>query len=156
LIKYSAHLTRLLVEGISSYSPYHGARLFYVRGYDPVPITNVDLTSKMDLEKAISELHKSHEISDQELMMLKYVISDGRLSRRDISLMIKEEEGYWIDQRTISRRLDTAYQKIQKYLGFEYSDARVFKMIAKKWGRPEPYILSDEEIDKIQQIWSRL
>ena len=110
----------------------------------------------MDLEKAISELHKSHEISDQELMMLKYVISDGRLSRRDISLMIKEEEGYWIDQRTISRRLDTAYQKIQKYLGFEYSDARVFKMIAKKWGRPEPYILSDEEIDKIQQIWSRL
>lgn len=156
MIKYSAHLTRLLVEGISSYSPYHGARLFYVRGYDPVPITNVDLTSKMDLEKAISELHKSHEISDQELMMLKYVISDGRLSRRDISLMIKEEEGYWIDQRTISRRLDTAYQKIQKYLGFEYSDARVFKMIAKKWGRPEPYILSDEEIDKIQQIWSRL
>lgn len=154
--KKSAHLTRVLIEGISSFSPYKGARLSYVREYDPNPIVNVDITTKMDLERAITILHKRGELSDQEVMMLSYVILDGRLSRRDISKMIKEDLGYYVDQRTISRRLETAYLKISKFLGFEYSDSRIFKMVARQRGHPPPYILSDDDIDKVQQIMERV
>jgi len=154
--KRSAHLCRVLIEGVSSYSPYRGGRLSYKREYDPTPMINVDLTTKMDIEVAVKTLQKRGQISKQEIQMLRYVMMDGRLSRRDISKMIQEEEGYYVDQRTISRRLDSAYQKIAKELGFEYSDGRVFKMIARARGYPPPYILSDDEIDKIQQIWERI
>lgn len=154
--KRSAHLTRLIVEGISSYSAYKGGRLNYIRDYDPDPTINVDLTAKMDIERAIKILHRQGELSDQEVQMLMYVMLDGRLSRRDISKMIQEYEGYYVDQRTISRRLESAYGKISKFLGFEYSDSRIFKMVAKQLGRPYPYILNDDEIDKIQQICERI
>ena len=154
--KRSAHLTRVLIEGISTYSPYRGAKLSYQREYDPNPMINVDVVTKMDIEASISRLYKDRRLSDQELQMLRYVMMDGRLSRRDISKMIQEQEGYYVDQRTISRRLDSAYQKIAKDLGFEYSDSRIFKMIAKARGHPYPYILSDDDIDKIQTIWERI
>jgi hypothetical protein len=154
--KRSAHLTRVLIEGISSFSPYRGAKLSYVREYDPTPQINVDITTKMDIERAIKILHKRGELSDQELMMLQYVMLDGRLSRRDISHMIEKEQGYYVDQRTISRRLESAYWKISRFLGFEYSDTRLFRMIAKKLERPYPYILSDDEIDKYQSIMERV
>lgn len=154
--KRSAHLTRVLIEGISSFSPYRGARLAYVREYDPTPQINVDITTKMDIERAIKVLHDRGELSDQELMMLQYVMLDGRLSRRDISHMIEKEQGYYVDQRTISRRLESAYWKISRFLGFEYSDTRLFRMIAKRLNRPYPYILSDEEIEKYQQIMERV
>lgn len=154
--KRSAHLTRILIEGISTYSPYKGGRLSYVREYDPTPQINVDLTTKIDIERAIHNLYKEGQLSYQELMMLQYVMLDGRLSRRDISEMIKKEQGIYIDQRTISRRLSSAYLKISKRLGFDYSDSRIFKMVAKQMGRPSPYILSDDEIDKIQQIMERV
>jgi DNA mismatch repair ATPase MutS len=144
------------VEGISSYSPYRAVSLGAVRGYDPTPVTNVDLTSKMDIEKAIAVLHKEGKLSDMEVLMLEYVKMDGRLSRRDISALLYDEQDIWINQRTISRKLDSAYQKIQKYLGFDYSDERVFKMIARKMNRPEPYILSDLEMEEIQQHWERI
>jgi len=111
----------------------------------------------MDIERAISYLYKRGEITPQELMMLRYVMLDGRLSRRDISAMIREDnEGLYIDQRNISRRLESSYLKIQKFLGFDYSDSRLFKMIAKRQGAPEPYILSEEAIAKIQECWSRI
>jgi isopropylmalate/homocitrate/citramalate synthase len=154
--KRSAHLTRVLIESIYSYSPYRGAKLTYARDYDPSPQINVDLITKIDLEKAISDLHKRREISEQELQMLRYVMADGRLSRRDISAMIQKEEGYYVDQRTISRRLESAYWKISRELGFEYSDSRMFQIIAKKMGKPEPYILNDDEIEKVQQIFERV
>lgn len=154
--KRSAHLTRLTIEGISSFSAYKGGRLNYVRDYDPDPTINVDLTAKMDIERAIKILYKRGELSKQEIQMLAYVMLDGRLSRRDISKMIQEQEGTYVDQRTISRRLETAYNKISKFLGYEYSDARVFKMVAKAWDRPYPYILSDDEIDKIQTVMERV
>jgi hypothetical protein len=154
--KRSAHLTRVLIEGISNFSPYKGGRLSYVREYDPAPMIQVDLTTKMDIERAIKILYRRGELNKQEIQMLRYVMSDGRLSRRDISAMIQKEEGYYVDQRTISRRLDSAYQKISRFLGFEYSDGRIFKMIAKKLGYPPPYILSDEEIEKYQQIMERV
>lgn len=154
--KKSAHLTRLMIEGISNYSPYKGGRLNYIREYDPDPNINVDLTTKIDIDRAIDILYRRKELSDQEIQMLRYVMADGRLSRRDISKMIQEEEGYYVDQRTISRRLETAYSKISKFLGFEYSDSRIFRMVAKQMGRPYPYILSDDEIDKIQTIMERV
>jgi len=88
--------------------------------------------------------------------MLRYVMLDGRLSRRDISAMIQKEEGYYVDQRTVSRRLETAYFKISRFLGYEYQDGRLFKMVAKKLGRPYPYILSDDEIEAYQQIMERV
>jgi len=154
--KRSSHLTRLLVEGISNFTPYKGGRLSYVREYDPAPMINVDLTTKMDIEWAISTLSKRGELSPQEVQMLNYVMSDGRLSRRDISAMIKEELGYSVDQRTISRRLESAYWKISRFLGFEYGDGRVFKMVARQRGYPPPYILSDDEIDKCQVIMERV
>lgn len=154
--KRSAHLTRVLIESISSFSAYKGGKLAYKREYDPNPMVNVDITTKMDIEVAIKKLYASGMLSDQELQMLRYVMLDGRLSRRDISKMIQEKEGYYVDQRTISRRLDSAYQKIAKSLGWEYSDGRVFKMIAKARGHPYPYILSDDDIDKIQVIWERI
>jgi hypothetical protein len=110
----------------------------------------------MDIERAIKILHQRKELSNQELKMLSYVMSDGRLSRRDISAMIKEDYNENIDQRTISRRLDSAYWKISRFLGFEYSDGRVFKMVARQKGYPPPYILSDDEIDKCQQIMERV
>jgi hypothetical protein len=154
--KRSAHLTRLMVEGVSNYSEYKGGRLNYVRDYDPAPTINVDLTSKMDIDRAISILYKRKELSKQEVLMLKYVMADGRLSRRDISAMIKEEHDIDINQRTISRRLESAYWKIQSFLGFEYSDGRIFKMVAKQKGYPQPYILSDDEIDKAQVIMERV
>lgn len=156
LKKRSAHLTRLIVEGISSYSEYRGAKLLYAREYDPSPNINVDLVARMDIDRAITCLHDRGELSDQEVQMLKYVQMDGRLSRRDISFMIQKDEGIFVNQRTVSRRLETAYFKIAKFLGHEYSDQRVFKMIAKKLGYPPPYILSDEEIDKYQQIWEKI
>lgn len=154
--KRSAHLCRILIEGISSYSPYGGGKLSYKREYDPTPMINVDLTTKMDIEIAIKALKSRNEISRQEIQMIRYVMLDGRLSRRDISKLVQEWEGYYVDQRTISRRLDSAYQKIAKELGFEYSDGRVFKMIARAKGYPPPYILSDDEIDKVQQLWERI
>lgn len=154
--KRSSHLTRVLVEGISTYSPYKGTRLGYARDYDPTPQIAVDLTSKMDLERAAKILYQRGELSEQEIKMLAYVSLDGRLSRRDISAMIQEQEKVYVDQRTISRRLESAYGKISKFLGHEYSDNRVFLMVAKKRGYPEPYILSDEEIAEIQQIWERV
>jgi hypothetical protein len=154
--KRSAHLTRVLIEGISTYSAYRGAKLNYAREYDPLPQISLDLTTKMDLEKAISVLYRRGELSKQEVQMLKYVISDGRLSRRDISAMIKDHEGYYVGQRDVSRRLESAYWKISRYLGFEYSDSRMWQIIAKKMGKPYPYILDDLEIDKIQQIWEKI
>lgn len=156
LRKRSAHLTRLIVEGISSYSEYKGAKLLYTREYDPSPNINVDLVARMDIDRAIKALYGRGELSAQEVQMLKYVQMDGRLSRRDISWMIQQEEGYYVNQRTVSRRLETAYFKIAKFLGHEYSDQRVFKMVAKKLGYPPPYILSDDEIDKYQQIWEKI
>ena len=88
--------------------------------------------------------------------MLMFVMMDGRLSRRDISAMIQAEEGIYVDQRTISRRLESAYFKIARFLGFEYQDNRMFQMIAKRVGKPYPYILDEEEIEKIQAIWERI
>jgi hypothetical protein len=154
--KRSAHLTRMYVEGVSNYSAYKGGRLSYIREYDPDPMIQVDLTSKMDIDRAIKILYERRELSKQEVQMLQYVMSDGRLSRRDISAMIKEDYGYTVDQRTISRRLESAYWKIQKFLGSEYSDSKIFKMVAKSKGYPPPYILSDEEIDKAQVIMERV
>lgn len=154
--KRSAHLTRQLVEGMSSYSPYKGAKLNYAREYDPTPTVNVDVITKMDISRAIKILWQKRELSEQEIKMLFYVMLDGRLSRRDISAMIKDNEGVYVDQRTISRRLESAYFKISKFLGFEYSDNRMYQMIAKRMGKPYPYILNDEEIEKIQQTWERV
>ena len=154
--KRSSHLTRMIIEGISNFSEYRGAKLLYYREYDPSPMINVDLVTKMDIERAIKILHKRGELSDQEVQMLSYVMLDGRLSRRDISHMIQEEEGVFVNQRTVSRRLETAYFKISRFLGFEYSDSRLFKMIARKKGYPPPYILSDDEIEKAQQIMERV
>lgn len=157
--KRSAHLTRVLIEGISTYSPYRGAKLNYARDsreYDAVPQISLDLTTKMDLERAIKILYYRGELSKQEVQMLRYVISDGRLSRRDISAMIQEHEGYYVGQRDVSRRLESAYWKISKYLGFEYSDNRMWQIIAKKMGKPYPYILDELEIDKIQQTWEKI
>lgn len=128
----------------------------YVRDYDSNPMINIDITIKMDVDRAIENLYKEGQLSKQECLMLFYVMLDGRLSRRDISKLIEKEHGYYVDQRTISRRLESAYYKIAKYLGFEYSDSRVFKMIAREKGYPEPYILSDEEIEKVQVIWERI
>jgi hypothetical protein len=154
--KRSAHLTRILIENIYTYSPYKGAKLAYQRDYDPVPQINVDLITMLDITRTIKRLKKRNELSNQEIQMLRYVMMDGRLSRRDISAMIQKEEGYYVDQRTISRRLESAYWKISKELGFEYSDSRMFQIIAKKMGKPEPYILSDDEIDKVQQVMERV
>lgn len=160
--KRSAHLARTMIEGISSYSPYKGQKLLYIRDYDPSPNINVDLITKMDLTRAMSVLHERGELSEQEILMLQYVMLDGRLSRRDISAMIEKELGYFVDQRTVSRRLESAYQKISRYLGFEYADSRIFRMVAKKGAprlniepKPAPYILSDEEQDKVIQIMER-
>jgi hypothetical protein len=136
MIKRSSHLTRLLIEGISSYSPWRGARLSYVRERDPQStIIAIDQTSKMDIHQAIKSLWMSGELSEQEVKMLNFVMLDGRLSRRDISAIIKEKEGIYVDQRTISRRLESAYWKISKFLGWEYSDKRVFQIAAKQWER---------------------
>lgn len=154
--KRSAHLTRQLIEGMSSFSPYKGARLNYTREYDPTPMINVDIITKMDIERAIKILWQRKELSEQEIKMLQYVMLDGRLSRRDISAMIQAEEGTYVDQRTISRRLESAYYKISKFLGFEYADTRLYQMIAKRMGKPYPYILEDDEIEAIQQIWERV
>lgn len=168
--KKSAHLTRLLLEGMSSFSEYKATRLNYVREYDPNPMINVDLVTKIDIEVAIKSLYKRGMLSNQELQMLRYVALDGRLSRRDISAMIEKDSGYHVDQRTISRRLESAYVKISKELGFEYSDSRMFQIVAKNCNlgvftsilnsslgsHPEPYILNDEEIEKVQQIWERV
>ena len=154
--KRSAHLTRMYIEGLYNFSPYRGGRISYVREYDPNPIIQVDLISKMDIERAIKVLYRRKELSAQELKMLRYVMSDGRLSRRDISAMIKEDYNETVDQRTISRRLDSAYWKISRFLGFDYSDGRLFKMVAKQRGAPPPYILSDDDIDKCQQIMERV
>ncbi len=157
LKKGSSHLTRIIIEGISNFSEYRGSRLMYSRDeYDPNPNINVDLTTKIDIERAIGILHGRKELSNQEVQMLRYVMLDGRLSRRDISALIQKEEGYYVDQRTVSRRLETAYSKISRFLGWEYSDGRLFRMIAKKLDRPYPYILSDEEIEKYQQIMERI
>jgi len=154
--KRSAHLTRTLLENYYTYSPYKGARLAYVREYDPEPLVNVDIITKIDIEIAIKRLWKRGMLSKQELQMLRYVALDGRLSRRDISAMIQKEENIYVDQRTISRRLESAYWKISRELGFEYSDSRMFQMIAKRMGKPDPYILNDDEIEKVQTIMERV
>lgn len=154
--KRSAHLTRTIIEGLYSYSPYRGGQLTYKSEYDPQPQIAVDLISKIDIHRAIRALWDRKELSKQEIQMLLYVLSDGRLSRRDISAMIAKDEGLYVDQRTISRRLESAYYKISKYLGFEFSDQRLYRMVAKKRGRPYPYILSDQEIDDVQAVWERI
>lgn len=159
----SAHLARTYIEGMSTYSPYRGQKLLYQRDYDPNPTISVDLITKLDIEVAIKALYVRGEISNQELLMLRYVALDGRLSRRDISSMIEKEFGFFVDQRTISRRLDSAYQKIAKELGWEYSDNKLFRMIAKR-GCPKleipkrgyPYLLNSEEITKVIQIMERV
>ena len=155
-MKKSAHLTRVLIEGISNFSPFKGGRLSYIREYDSQPMIQVDLTTKMDIERAIKILFKRGELSKQEIQMLRFVMMDGRLSRRDISAMIQEEEGYYVDQRTISRRLESAYLKISRFLGFDYGDGRLYKMVGKQRGYLPPYTLSDEEIAECQSIMERV
>jgi hypothetical protein len=154
--KRSSHLTRQLIEGMSSYSPYKSAKLNYAREYDPSPTINVDAITRLDIMRAIKILWDNKELSEQEVKMICYVMLDGRLSRRDISAMIKESDGVYVDQRTISRRLESAYSKISKFLGFEYKDERLFQMVAKRMGKPYPYILSDDEIVEVQQRWERV
>lgn len=154
--KRSAHLLRQIIEGMSSYSAYKGAKLSYAREYDSTPLVNVDLTTRIDIHRAVKILWKRRELSEQEIKMLYYVMLDGRLSRRDMSAMIKEYDGVYVDQRTISRRLESAYWKLSKFLGWEYSDNRMYQMIAKRMGKPVPYILSDEEIADIQMKWERV
>ena len=155
--KRSNHLTRVIIEGLYNYSPYRGGRLNYARQeWDPVPQIMVDLITRIDIHRAIKALWETEQLTEQELKMLLYVLADGRLSRRNISDMIRDEEGIYIDQRTISRRLDSAYSKIAKYLWFEFSDERLFRMIAKKRGLPYPYILDDKSIAEVQQIWERV
>lgn len=156
MAKQSAHLLRTIIEGVYNYSAYKGSRLTYTNEYDPDPNIMVDLISTIDIRRAIKDLWDRGELSKQEIQMLLYVMADGRLSRRDISAMLQKDEGLYIDQRTISRRLESAYFKIAKYLGFEYADGRIYRMIAKKRGRPYPYILSDQEISDIQMIWERI
>lgn len=156
LPKRSAHLTRTIIEGLYNYSPYRGGQLTYKSEYDPQPQIAVDLISKIDVHRAIKTLWSRGELSKQEIQMLRYVLSDGRLSRRDISAMIAQDEGIYVDQRTISRRLESAYYKISKFLGFEFSDQRLYRMVAKKRGRPYPYILSDQEIEQVQATWERI
>ena len=156
LPKRSAHLTRTIIEGLYTYSPYKGGQLTYKSEYDPQPQIMVDLISRIDIHRAIKALWQKGELSKQEIQMLQYVLSDGRLSRRDISAMIAKEEGIYVDQRTISRRLESAYYKISKFLGFEFSDQRLYRMVAKKRGKPYPYILSDAEIEELQQVWERV
>src|SRR3954470_5164211 len=114
--KRSAHLCRMLIENMSTFSAYKATRLNYVREYDPTPLVNVDVITKIDIEVTIKRLFKRGMISKQELLMLQYVSLDGRLSRRDISMMLQRDEGLYIDQRTISRRLESAYIKIAKDL----------------------------------------
>jgi hypothetical protein len=130
--------------------------LTYSREYDPSPQISVDLISKIDIHRAIKALWERGELSKQEIQMLMYVLADGRLSRRDISAMIQQEGGGYVNQRTISRRLESAYYKISKFLGFEFSDQRLYRMVAKKRGYPAPYILSDNEIEELQQTWERI
>jgi hypothetical protein len=156
MVKQSAHLLRTIIEGMYNYSAYKGGRLTYTNEYDPNPNIMVDLISTIDIRQAIKTLWEREELSKQEIQMLYYVMADGRLSRRDISAMLQKDEGLYIDQRTISRRLESAYYKIAKHLGFEYGDGRIFRMIAKKRGKPYPYILSDNEISEILQIWERI
>lgn len=156
MTKPSAHLLRTIIEGMYNYSAYKGGRLTYTNEYDPDPNIMVDLISTIDVRRAIQDLWDKGELSKQEVQMLLYVMADGRLSRRDISAMLQKDEGLYIDQRTISRRLESAYYKIAKYLGFEYADGRIFRMIAKKRGYPYPYILSDNEIGEILQVWERI
>lgn len=154
----SAHLMRIIIEGVSSYSPYRGGKISYRTEYDPNPTVNVDLITKMDVMRGIQALHKRGELSIQEIQMLAFVMADGRLSRRDISKLVEKELGYYVDQRTVSRRLDSAYWKLSKFLGFEYSDSRLFKLVAKEMGRRKginDYILSDDEIDEVQTICER-
>lgn len=154
--KRSAHLTRVLIEGLFTFSEYRGGQLNYVREYTTDPQINVDMITKIDLVRAIKILYERKELSQQELLMLNYVSLDGRLSRRDISQMHLEQTGEFIDQRTVSRRLETAYYKIARFLGWEYQDNRMFQIIAKKMGKPEPYILEDHEINEILQKWERV
>jgi hypothetical protein len=156
MAKQSAHLLRTIVEGMFNFSAYKGGHLSYVNQYDPNPTIIVDLISTIDVRRAIQDLWDRGELSKQEIQMLNYVMADGRLSRRDISGLLQKDEGLFIDQRTISRRLESAYFKIAKYLGFEYADGRIYRMIAKKRGRPYPYILSDQEIADIQMVWERI
>ena len=156
MAKPSAHLLRTIIEGMYNYSAYKGGRLTYTNEYDPDPNIMVDLISTIDIRRAIKALWDKGELSKQEIQMLLYVMADGRLSRRDISAMLQKDEGLYVDQRTISRRLESAYYKIAKYLGFEYADNRIFRMIAKKKGYPYPYILSDNEISEILQVWERI
>ena len=146
----------MIIEGISSYSPYKGTKLGYVREYDTNPTIVTGLTTKMDIQRAIKILYKRKELSDQEILMLSYVILDGRLSRRDISKLIEKDSGFYINQRTVSRRLESAYIKIARFLGFEYGDGRIFKMVARQLGRPAPYLLNEDEIDKIIQIMEKV
>lgn len=154
--KRSAHLTRTIIEGMYTFSPYKGGTLTYKSEYDPTPQIMVDLISRIDIHRAIKVLWERKELTEQEVKMLLYVLSDGRLSRRDISAMIAKEEGIYVDQRTISRRLESAYYKISKFLGFEFSDQRLYRMIAKKRNKPYPYILSDAEIEEVQQVFERV
>lgn len=156
MAKKSAHLTRTIIEGLYNFSPYKGGTLTYTREYDPLPQISVDLISRIDIHRAIKALRLKGELSEQEVQMLLYVLSDGRLSRRDISAMIQQKDGIYVDQRTISRRLESAYNKISKFLGFEYSDQRLYRMVAKKRGYPAPYILSDAEIEGLQMVWERI
>ena len=52
--KRSAHLLRVTVEGISTFSPYKGGQLTYLREYDPNPMISTDLTTKIDIERGLS------------------------------------------------------------------------------------------------------
>lgn len=156
MAKRSAHYVRLLTEGFSSYSPYHGAKLAYIKDTNDQEITNIALVEKIDLERAMTTLYRRGELTKQEVIMLCFVCLDGRLSRRDISALIEEEYGVYVDQRTISHKLESAYWKISRFLGFDYSDGRLFHMVARKLGRPEPYELTDEEIYAVQQEWERI
>jgi len=75
------------------------------------PMINIDITIKMDVDRAIENLYKEGQLSKQECLMLFYVMLDGRLSRRDIFQTYRERARLLRGPAYISRRLESAYYK---------------------------------------------
>ncbi len=96
---------------------------------------NLDDSTKLDLDRAISSLAKQGAFSDQELIVLK-LTTDG-VGSKEIARVIEQTVS------NVNYKIIIIADKISEFLGDEYKDEKLLKEVETRLGRP---LTPEEEV----------
>ena len=88
---------------------------------------NVDDSSRLDLDTAITALIESEEFSEEERIILQLTIDQAHNS--EIAKVVGRKKS------TINNRVNKIAKKISNYLGAEYQDEKIIKEVEARMGR---------------------